>query len=342
MHVMARKNVIVEWERRHGLLQPELVISNGHDLKCTAYEIKVVDRMAGAVKWSKHFRGWLSLATGSSLLHFPFDYHDLRIEIVSRNLDARHCVLALWSGMHSTEFQEDSNEWQLVGHRAELCAAKADGMQHSVMHVCIMVRRHYEWYLYNVLGFLFALELMSFGVYAMPYAGDEAVGGRSGSVMALVVALIGMRFVVTDGIPRVRYATFFDEYAIFSFALIIMSGIESLFMFSFSKGETPTFSMETCDLINLVTAMVIFIIFTAYHVASLARIKRTRREMETWKRQRIAVEVGSGGGVADSAVSTEQQRRASKLQRRMSARQQNNPDQKSSAPRPCVFGRGHT
>ena len=81
--------------------------------------------------------------------------------------------------MHSKEFQEDSNEWQLVGHRVDGLetdpSASPTGKIYEELHVCIMVRRHWGWYLSNIFVFLFALVIMSVGVYAMPFAGSASI-----------------------------------------------------------------------------------------------------------------------------------------------------------------------
>ena len=321
----------VRWEQRHGLLQPDLIVRNAHDLMVEQMALKVSDRVEGRVKWSKHFRGWLSLDLGRNLKNFPFDYHDLRVTVACRSALSSEVSLSLWGGVHATEFQVESNEWQLMGHRAEAAemrvmaevvddpaiihggaapaaaGAAAAAASRSLLHICIMVRRFSKWYLYNVFGFLFALVIMSLGVYAMPYIGDEAVSGRTQCCMSLIFAVIGMKFVVADNIPYVFYSTFFDEYVIFSFALTALSGIQSLLMYGFSLGALDedgggaTFSIFTCDLINVFMAAIVFGLFVSMHVAWFLRLRKHRARMDAWHLTRLPTreEEADGGNPAE-------------------------------------------
>jgi hypothetical protein len=300
LHTRATQDKMASWEREHGLLQPELVVLNAHDLECTFYEMKVADRAGGAVKWSKHFRGWLDLEIGFSLENFPFDYHDLRICVRSRALDQRRCSLRLWRGVHSTEFQEDSNEWQLVGHRADGLetdpSASPTGKIYEELHVCIMVRRHWGWYLSNVFVFLFALVLMSVGVYAMPFAGSEAVGGRTAVCVSLIFAVIALKFVVAEHIPRVHYSTFFDEYVIMCFVFVTASGVQSLIMYKLSDAGTadrprqPMFSEAVNKFNNVATSCAASGLFILYHMWTRQRLKRHRARMRVWRATRLVDE----------------------------------------------------
>ena len=300
LHTQATRDKMASWDRQHGLLQPELVVLNAHDLECTFYELRVMDRAGGVVKWSKHFRGLLDLEIGFSLENFPFDYHDLRICVRSRALDQRRCSLRLWRGVHSTEFQEDSNEWQLVGHRVDGLetdpSASPTGKIYEELHVCIMVRRHWGWYLSNIFVFLFALVIMSVGVYAMPFAGSEAIGGRTAVCVSLIFAVIALKFVVVEHIPRVHYSTFFDEYVIMCFFFVTVSGIQSLLMYKFSDAGTadiprkPMFSEAVNKYNNVATSCAVSGLFVLYHVRTRQRLKRHRARMRVWRATRLVDE----------------------------------------------------
>ena len=297
LHVHAQQEKMVNWEREHGLLQPELIVLNGHELACSYYEMRLTDRAVGTVKWSKHFSGWLNLEIGLSLENFPFDYHDLRICLRCRTMDKQHCSLRVWPGTHSTEFQEESNEWQLLGHRIDLLetdpAASPTGKIYEELHVCIMVQRFFQWYMYNVVIFLFALVIMSVGVYAMPFAGSEAIGGRTQVSVSLIFAVIALKFVVVEHIPRVHYRTFFDEYVIMCFFFVTVSGIQSLLMYKFSDVGTaehprqPMFSSSTNNYINLATSSTVAGAFVLYHVLTRRRLVSHRERQRKWCERRL-------------------------------------------------------
>ena len=293
LHTQTTHDKAASWDRQHGLLQPELVVLNAHDLETTFFNIHVIDRMEGRVKWSKHFCGSLDLEIGLSLENFPFDYHDLRICIRSRTLDQQRCSLRIWPRMHSAECQEESNEWQLVGHRADGLetdpSASPTGKIYEELHVCIMVRRYFQWYMYNIFVFLFALVIMSVGVYAMPFAGSEAIGGRTSVCVSLIFAVIALKFVVVEHIPRVHYSTFFDEYVIMCFFFVTVSGIQSLLMYKFSDLGTadiprePMFSEEVNKYNNVATSCAVSLLFVLYHVRSRQRLKRHRARLRVWR-----------------------------------------------------------
>jgi hypothetical protein len=110
----------------HWLFNPDLKVINGRDLMCTYYEIKITDPKRGAVKWTKYFNGWLEHDIGVTLKNFPFDFHDLRIELRPHKLALNKCRLIMRTSNCTMETQTEQNEWQVVGHRGQFCSHPPD------------------------------------------------------------------------------------------------------------------------------------------------------------------------------------------------------------------------
>ena len=70
------------------------------------------------------------------------------------------------------EAQLEQNEWQVLGHRADHLetdpSSSSTGKVYSEFHICIMVGRYPQWYIGNVLSFVFGLGILGFGLLALP------------------------------------------------------------------------------------------------------------------------------------------------------------------------------
>jgi hypothetical protein len=133
--------------------------------------------------------------------NFPFDYHDLRIAIRSHKLDKTKCELVVWSETTAMEAQLEQNEWQVLGHRADHLetdpSSSSTGKVYSELHICestaacaicfiatrpitaadttsstfstgVLVGRYPQWYIGNVLSFVFGLGILGFALLALP------------------------------------------------------------------------------------------------------------------------------------------------------------------------------
>ena len=87
-------------------------------------------------------------------------------------MELAKCELVLWKQHHTAEEQEQSNEWEIMGHRADvlqtLPEASSVGKVYSEFHCVVMVRRYYRWYIWNVFGLMNALVLVSWLIFILP------------------------------------------------------------------------------------------------------------------------------------------------------------------------------
>ena len=258
------------------------------------------DRQSGQIKWSIHLTGWFELEIGYSLECFPLDYHDLRICLRSRTLDKHKLQLIPWPGTHAVEAlngHSPSSEWLVVGHRFDQletdAAASHDGLTFSELHVVIMVQRRYKWYLINVFLFLFGIVGISGSVYAMPFESEDAVAGRTLMSVELIFAVIALKFVVAEHIPRMHYQTILDNYVWTCFSFIVISGIQSLFMYWASpvlddagnvvRASIISTTHSTNVYINSAFAGAVGLAFVLYHVALFRRKMKHHAMKRRWK-----------------------------------------------------------
>jgi hypothetical protein len=86
------------------------------------------------------------------------------------------------------EAQLEQNEWQVLGHRVDHletdAASSSTGKVYSELHICLMVGRFPEWYIGNVLSFVFGLGILGFGIFALDIARVE---GRCEIAMSVLL-----------------------------------------------------------------------------------------------------------------------------------------------------------
>ena len=76
--------------------------------------------------------------------------------------------------------------------------------------------RRYPWnWLFNVVFPLFVLQ----GSFVTSYAIETGLADRAGVTITLFLAIIAFRYVVTENLPRISYATLIDLYVLSSFIL---------------------------------------------------------------------------------------------------------------------------
>ena len=265
---------------------PDLQVLNLHThLRCSS-DMRVKDKAHGRVKMSMYICDWLEMDVGGALRNFPFDYHDLHVSLRSHKLDTSKLHLTAWPGMHTAEFQEQQNEWQLAGHRGDLVetdpSTSSTGKTYHEFHVVVMVRRYYSWYIWNVGVYMMALFSMSMAMYMMPIS---ALGDRAESSVALILAIIATKFVVADHIPRCRYVTFFDSYVLACFAFNTFAGAESIVVYKIGLTHP-----ELADTINDMCSFIIPTLYLLFHLYLYCRFKQHFRLHDIWMMQSMTGE----------------------------------------------------
>ena len=133
--------------------------------------------------------------------------------------------------------------------------------------------------------FLVAIDIVSLGIFFMPFATEDGIAGRVGCAVALIFAIIALKFVVMEHIPRVHYRTLFDEYVIACFFFVVASGIQSLIMFHLSPSGTTDceslFSDALC-VANSLSAAAVVVAIIIFHLALWLRLSRHDKQRQSW------------------------------------------------------------
>jgi len=271
------------WEKEYpdlGLFDPELIVSNAINLKCTYHEQKVTNRVKGTVKLTKYFSGWVGFQVAKSLMLFPFDFHDLTLTLRPHKHPTTIMTIEVWDGCHASDLQNQVGEWSIVGHRVKATttdpAVSSTGKMYSILDVTIMVDRASQWYGFNVFFFLFAIVLMSFSIFLVPL--DN--GSRMEVGTDLVLSIIATKFTVSEAIPRVHRATIFDEYIVACFTFVLIPVLVTAGLY-----HAP--SRELAELLNLVAACVTAALWIAYHLYLFLRLAKHSNKKTGWKAQQL-------------------------------------------------------
>jgi hypothetical protein len=207
----------------------------------------------------------------------------------SRELSKKYANLVLWEKTHATEFQEEMNEWRLVGHRADILvtnpAAAKGGQIFSEFHAVVMVRRFYDWYMWNVFFFIVATVFMSWSVFLLGDGlGDGAINIRSELSLATVVVIFAIKFLVAGRIPPSRCATLLDKYCAFNCGVVTFA--------AFGSAATQTLGSSARQTDITVVAFLAFV-WSSYHTYLYVFVIRAHfKARDSWAKKAMnAVEM---------------------------------------------------
>jgi hypothetical protein len=198
---------------------PDLQICNESELRVYYHEDKLLED--GRVKWTRYYRG--TLFTREVLLHFfPFDFQNLPICIRPHKYDITKAELAVRQECHILDHW-DKHEWEVIGHRHETYAtnrlASTTGKVYSELHLVLMVRRFYGWYIVNIAVFMSAQVMMSWSVFVME---PIDTGSRMETALGLVLSAISTKFVIASELPKISYQTLADRFITVCFGFLVL------------------------------------------------------------------------------------------------------------------------
>jgi len=111
--------------------------------------------------------------------------------------------LIVWQGKHTADSGE-SNEWKLVGHRADVVTRRVSGVASgdavfSEFHCVVMVRRYHRWYIWNVFCLMAVMVVISMVTFVMPLDHFQA---RFQVSVTMMVACMMIKYGLVDQLPR--------------------------------------------------------------------------------------------------------------------------------------------
>jgi hypothetical protein len=196
---------------------PDIIVINNLTLEQSVDELELVNSSTGAVKLTRQIKGKVFLLS-LNLQLFPFDCQNLSINLRSRKQDIGECVLVYFSE-ESTVDAQPQHEWAFHGYSAltytTLPQYSSVGRVYSSLHLVVLAQRHCGWFLRNIFLSFFALTMVSWTAYALPFA--DAHPGQYNITFITLLASICYKYVVCDKLPKVPYRTVADYYIDMSF-----------------------------------------------------------------------------------------------------------------------------
>jgi hypothetical protein len=166
-----------------------------------------------------------------------------------------------------------------------------------------MMKRLPGWYLWNAGAPMAALGVLVCCVLLMlPTA--TALSERAQVCVVLLLAIVWVKFEVTETVPRVRQLTFFDQYTLSCFLFMFMTVVQSAAI-SRTRGdghqeeECGEWRGSTaCDKLHQVSTVAILAGWAGYHIYLAVGIMRRLRWIREWEATSLDKSTEGGGPVA--------------------------------------------
>jgi len=226
---------------------PEIALQNTLKTALEVYSTpKVLDPHKGHVTCQVLYQAMMQMELNMRL--FPFDKQQLGLVLGLRARRDRNrglfCVNQAGSAFSQSckiDASLDLNEWNIVGSYS-LCD-RPDGR--ARVQFGVEIARQYKYYLVNVLFMLSFIAAMSFAGYTL-----DATYDRLRSGIAVLFAQTTFRLSVDSKLPKVAYATVFDNFAMACqiLALVTISG--NLLVAMISQGLLPFVDPDSAEVVD--------------------------------------------------------------------------------------------
>jgi hypothetical protein len=191
---------------------PQIFVTNGHDLNEKSKTIKITNEETGEVKLTVHYVGSVYM-TSMNLRLFPFDCQNLQLQLKPYKLPIEDVIFAQRPSADSCIEHHVSHEWNLSGHCMKVYKTdpltSSVGKQYSTVFITVLTQRKSNWFTANIFIPSFILLLLSWLVYTID---PVNIGNRNELALATLTALIANKYVVADQLPKVDYRTMVDFY----------------------------------------------------------------------------------------------------------------------------------
>lgn len=204
------------------------------------------------------------LKANVDLKWFPFDMQSLSLHV--RLLESNAAMVPL----EYYELKEQCR--QLEWHVYKPCRTyTVDSTGKPLLKFSIIVRRKWEYYVFNMVGVQFMLANLSFIPYAIPL---DAFADRSSADLTLLLTTIAFKLYVAGEMPKVAYLTCLDIYVIASFLMQVLIYALHWLAFMFHNGgyEASFFggAEDQNDIFDSITFYVLLVVWALFNMCFLA------------------------------------------------------------------------
>ena len=203
---------------------PQIQLVNSSDLR-SSQELELSVEAGGWVQGNLRVRG--SIANPHRMDDFPFDSHDIVLDIISlryaRN-EVQFEVNEDWTLRRESLTIPDWDIGQPTAHVHDFTLPQV-GRAVSLYQFRIPAARLPEYYIYKVILPLVMIVLMSWGVFWIDPEQLEPQMALAGTSM---LTLIAFQFTLNDLLPRVGYFTVLDKFTLISSVLVFAALMEAV------------------------------------------------------------------------------------------------------------------
>lgn len=164
------KGTSLKLEDEPELFNPDIVVTNGHNLDIQSVDVKVTDAKKGSVKMSIHIKGECFL-TAMELHLFPFDCQNLLITLKPYKLPYEEVILISKPEEECAMDNNVTQEWDVFGHCTISTttdpATSSTNKAYSSLSVAVLVTRRPGWFINNVFFVSLLLLFVSWSTFAM-------------------------------------------------------------------------------------------------------------------------------------------------------------------------------
>mmetsp|Transcript_23398 Transcript_23398/g.22536 ORF Transcript_23398/g.22536 Transcript_23398/m.22536 type:complete len:803 (+) Transcript_23398:414-2822(+) len=274
-----KKGSSVDIEEK-GLYDPDIVITNEHNISEVSSVSKITDSATGAVKCSKHYKG-TAFVTSMDLKLFPFDCQNLQIcfkpyklaieDVIMVPSDLEECVME----------SRMSHEWDILGHCMKVfetdATTSSTGKKYSTIYVTVLTRRKAGWFAANIFVPTFLMLVVSWLTFL--YEPHGARSDRNDVSMSTLLLSISNKFVVGDAMPKVDYRTCVDIYVDTCFYLQVLTMLANAIV---EKYQDVEFLGPIGRYLNLIFFLLELVAAFCLHEWLVINLWNHRADIEEW------------------------------------------------------------
>lgn len=271
-----KKGSSVEYEEDDGLFNPEIGITNDHNLEEISKVTKITDSDKGEIKQTITYKGTVFLLN-LNLRSFPYDCQNLQICFKPYKMDCKKVLLEAKAPDECAMDVPIMHEWKILGHCIKTFftdpLTSSTNKSYSTLFVVINVKRESSWFTLNLFLPTAALLMICWLTF---FYGDDEMSERNSVTMNTLLASIANKYVTEGQIPKVSYRTMADRYVDICFLLQILTIFSNFIVAKFHTLPMIGSSLNTlCFLVQVIIAGL-------FHEWMFTYLNNLQQEVEEW------------------------------------------------------------
>jgi len=165
------------------------------------------------------------------LRRFPFDIDGLEVKLIANSYlagdDTRGCASKDWQlSLKGYRVEADEiviQDWDVVGYNCNVTPGQ--GGHHDQVSLTAFVERNTSYYMFKIVFPLIVITIMSFLGFSMNVSDvNDRVAHSSG----LLLATVGLLYVVSVEVPKTKYQTVIDKIIFLTILMLALTAIHAV------------------------------------------------------------------------------------------------------------------